>query len=84
MAELGQAIVDTLADQVHDKGIGDLHYVLNILASVSSYYLAGIGDEKIRDDVTIDFVNMVRAGVAAHVEAGKAAAVDVFDATKHN
>jgi hypothetical protein len=82
MAEIGQKIVDLHGDELDAKGLGDLQVVTHILVSVTAHYLAGIGDENIRNAVYEQFGEGLRKGIAAHVEAGRGAPVHVVDMAK--
>lgn len=64
--------------------IGDLQFVVDILVSVTAHYLAGIGDENIRNTVYEQFGEGLRNGIAANLEAGRGAPIHVFDTTKPN
>ena len=84
MFEIGQKVVDLLGNEINAKGLGDLQFVIDILVSVSSYYLSGIGDEKIREELCDQFGAALRENIDAHIKAGRTASIQVFDATKSN
>jgi len=84
LTEIGQKVVDLLDNEVDAKGLGDLRFVLDILVSVTGYYIAGIGDQPIRSDVFDKFGDELRRSIDVQVEAGGGAAIDILDMTKPN